>query len=149
MTELCNLQSAICNPPKAITLHPVWAWAVIHGPKRVENRTWATRHRGPLLIHAGGGNARADAEARAILEGLGVAVPDDDALPRGVLLGTVELVDVVRLDRRQGELFDLQSAIPDPQSLATGPVCWILAGPRPLARPVPCRGRRRLFRVEA
>jgi len=134
---------------KAITLHPVWAWAVIHGPKRVDNRTWATRHRGPLLIHAGRGNGRADAEARAILERLGVEVPDDEHVPRGVLLGTVELVDVVRLDeRRQPDLFNLQSAIPDPQSLATGPVCWILENPRPLAEPIPCLGRQGLFNVD-
>ena len=37
---------------KTLTIHPVWAWAIVHGHKRVENRTWRTAHRGPLLIHA-------------------------------------------------------------------------------------------------
>ena len=30
-----------------------WAWAIAHTDKDVENRSWATRHRGPILIHAG------------------------------------------------------------------------------------------------
>lgn len=29
-----------------------WAWAIIHAGKTVENRTWRTDYRGPLLIHA-------------------------------------------------------------------------------------------------
>jgi hypothetical protein len=37
---------------KCVSLHQPWAWAVLHAGKKVENRTWATRHRGPLLIHA-------------------------------------------------------------------------------------------------
>lgn len=27
-------------PTHALTLWRPWAWAIIHGPKRVENRTW-------------------------------------------------------------------------------------------------------------
>ena len=36
-----------------LTLYPIWALAVTHGGKRIENRSWATNWRGPLLIHAG------------------------------------------------------------------------------------------------
>lgn len=38
--------------PKALSLRQPWAWAVVHGYKDVENRSWSTKHRGPLLIHA-------------------------------------------------------------------------------------------------
>ena len=38
---------------KALTVLQPWAWALIHGPKRIENRSWATYYRGPLVIHAG------------------------------------------------------------------------------------------------
>lgn len=38
---------------KALTLRQPWAWAVASGHKKVENRVWAPRYRGPLLIHAG------------------------------------------------------------------------------------------------
>ena len=36
---------------KAISIKQPWAWAIFHG-KDVENRTWATKFRGELLIHA-------------------------------------------------------------------------------------------------
>ena len=38
---------------KALSIKQPWAWAIIHAGKNVENRTWATSYRGPLLIHAG------------------------------------------------------------------------------------------------
>jgi hypothetical protein len=38
---------------KALTVCQPWAWAIIHAPKRIENRTWRTSHRGPLAVHAG------------------------------------------------------------------------------------------------
>lgn len=41
------------NYYKAISVQQPWAWAIIHGGKDVENRTWKTNYRGPLLIHAG------------------------------------------------------------------------------------------------
>lgn len=37
---------------KAISIQQPWAEAVILGYKDVENRTWATNHFGPLMIHA-------------------------------------------------------------------------------------------------
>ena len=36
-----------------ISIQQPWAWLIVHGHKPVENRTWSTKHRGPLLIHAG------------------------------------------------------------------------------------------------
>ncbi|KAB7833551.1 ASCH domain-containing protein [Streptomyces mobaraensis] len=37
---------------RALTIRQPWAAAITHADKRVENRTWGTRYRGPLLIHA-------------------------------------------------------------------------------------------------
>ncbi len=37
---------------KALSIRQPFAWAVIHAAKDVENRTWRTDYRGPLLIHA-------------------------------------------------------------------------------------------------
>ena len=36
----------------AISLKQPWAWLMTIGPKRIENRKWATRYRGPILVHA-------------------------------------------------------------------------------------------------
>lgn len=37
---------------KALSIRQPWAWAIVNGHKTIENRTWATTYRGPLLIHA-------------------------------------------------------------------------------------------------
>ena len=47
---------------KCLSIRQPWAWLITHPeiliaceypPKDAENRTWPTRYRGPLLIHAG------------------------------------------------------------------------------------------------
>ena len=39
---------------KAISIKRLWAEQVMDGTKREEFRTWTTKHRGPLAIHASG-----------------------------------------------------------------------------------------------
>jgi hypothetical protein len=106
----------------ALSVRQPWAWLIIHGGKNVENRTWRTEHRGPLLIHA----------AKTRDTGyVPVGVPDE--LLTGGIVGVVELVDVVD---------DHDS----PWS-APGHVHWVLENPRPLQF-LPCRGRQHLFAVD-
>ena len=40
---------------KVLTLTQPWATLVAIGAKRIETRSWATKYRGPLLIHAAAG----------------------------------------------------------------------------------------------
>ena len=35
-----------------LSVRQPWAWLIVHGHKDVENRTWPTRYRGDVLIHA-------------------------------------------------------------------------------------------------
>ena len=35
-----------------ISLHQPWAWLMVNGWKDVENRSWLTNYRGPMLVHA-------------------------------------------------------------------------------------------------
>lgn len=39
---------------KALSMRQPWAWLVVKGIKSMEMRTWGTRYRGSLLIHASG-----------------------------------------------------------------------------------------------
>jgi hypothetical protein len=87
---------------KAITLHQPWASLVAIGAKTIETRSWSTRHRGPLAIHAGATMTRAQrATAYAdpiggALNGAGIMLGGDcEALPRGAIIAACELVDVV------------------------------------------------------
>jgi hypothetical protein len=127
---------------KAITIHPVWAWAIVHGHKPVENRTWRTKHRGPLLIHASAvspASKRSDAIALAIFTKLGIEVPE--TVPTGAIVGRVELVDCIARDGADA------GAIPGPEELAGGPVCFVLAQPEAFEEPIPWRGMQRFFEV--
>jgi hypothetical protein len=42
-------------PSVALSIRQPWAWLIIHGGKDVENRTWKTKFRGAVLIHAAKG----------------------------------------------------------------------------------------------
>lgn len=37
---------------KVLSIRQPWAWLIVNGHKDVENRTWDSYYRGPLLIHA-------------------------------------------------------------------------------------------------
>ncbi len=42
-------------PRLALSIRQPWAWAIINAGKDIENRTWQTRFRGPICIHAAKG----------------------------------------------------------------------------------------------
>lgn len=118
---------------KCLSVQQPWAWAIIHGPKRIENRTWPTNYRGPLLIHVG--------KSRARLGDYGVGEPREQELAFGALLGTVQLVDCLRVDQVRHLNWASQ------ERFIEGPYCWILEDPRPLKTPIPYRGQQQLFDV--
>ena len=124
---------------KAITIHFPWAWAIVHGYKRVENRTWETSYRGPLLIHSGQSPA-SDERATQILRTLSVAVPPQSQFVRGRILGVVDLVDILPLK----EYLAKHGDSPLNRGLAVGPYCWVLANPR-ICEPIPCSGNFQLW----
>lgn len=74
---------------KVLTIRQPWATLIMQGDKRFEFRSWQTKYRGELLIHAGKG---IDKEAVKRLEKY---LPKD--LPLGKILGKVMLVDCIRM----------------------------------------------------
>lgn len=108
---------------RAITIHQPWAELIVRGEKDVENRSWRTRHRGPLLIHAG---ARAD---RGSFQEHGV--PED--VERSAIIGVVEVIDCTQ-ERTSGWH-------------EAGNWGWYLARAKRFPKPIPMKGRRGLFEV--
>lgn len=118
---------------KALSVQEPWAWAIVAGHKTVENRTWRTAYRGPLLIHAGGRlKSTSYAKILKIAAEDGFTVPPIEELPRGGVIGRVELVDIV-------------TASDDPW-FERGGYGWVLVRPRPLPFR-PCPGRLGLFEM--
>jgi hypothetical protein len=76
---------------KIISLRQQWASLIVHGFKDVENRTWSTRYRGPLIIHS---SLRADnIGVDEIERRFGMRLSDD--LPRGGIVGVADLAACV------------------------------------------------------
>lgn len=45
-------QPPVAEPPRILSVRQPWAFAIARGWKPIENRSWPTDYRGPLLIHA-------------------------------------------------------------------------------------------------
>jgi len=108
---------------RAITIRQPWAELILRGEKDVENRSWRTRHRGLLLIHAGLG---AD---KVYFEEYDVRADVD----RGAIIGVVELVECTK--KRTSDWH------------ARGSWGWYLIRPRRFKKPIQMKGRLGLFEV--
>lgn len=83
---------------KVLSIRQPWASLIIHCGKNIENRTWRTSHRGPLLIHASRNCSRAEyEEARQLIAERNIhllePMPWFTNLPLGCIVGRVELLD--------------------------------------------------------
>ena len=72
-----------------------WAWAIVEGHKPVENRTWTTKHRGAVLIHAGV-NVRGPEDFESLRREHHLRAPSRSEIDRGCIVGVAELIGVVR-----------------------------------------------------
>lgn len=123
---------------KALSVRQPWAWLIVAGHKDIENRSWPTRFRGRIYVHA---SRTFDNDAMRAIElgSISVNAAVRQALysvnrwHRGVLIGEVDIVDCVT-----------QSS----SSWFTGPHGFVLANPHEYDRPIPCKGRLRLFEPE-
>lgn len=74
----------------ALTIRQPYAWLIAAGHKDIENRSWETRVRGLVAVHAAVSLAQEYARrVREIRERFGIEVPDD--LPRGGIVGLMEI----------------------------------------------------------
>lgn len=147
---------------KTISLWQPWATLVMVGAKQIETRSWRTPYRGALLIHASQKTSRELIELcheepfRTALHAAGFTRWQQ--LPRGVVLGSVQLVDcrlIADIERVPEPLDDRPgcSMLPPvyPESAfgdyAPGRFGWRLADPSPFSTPIPARGRQQLFDI--
>jgi hypothetical protein len=78
---------------KALSVKQPWAWAIVAGYKDVENRSRRTDFRGRLLIHAA---AQLDSSGFQFLWEMGLHKALPAELPRGGLVGMIEVVDCTK-----------------------------------------------------
>lgn len=128
--------SPMNQPRLALSIRQPWAWAILHAGKDIENRTWPTRFRGRILIHAA---KTWDADGEDTLDDLGFCCPTEGELSAqgqlGAIVGEVTLADCLEVEECDSEW-------------ATGPYCFVLEDPLAYETPIPYRGRLGLFPVE-
>lgn len=86
---------------KAITLHQPWATLIAVGVKTIETRSWPTKHRGPIAIHAAKRFDKAGWEESLPATDLPGLSPDAWVMlasrrqPFGAVVATANLVDCI------------------------------------------------------
>jgi hypothetical protein len=127
---------------KALSLTQPWASALFMDLKHYETRSWTTRYRGPLLIHAAKGfpkYARTFVEDEQTIGGRNLG-----ELPLGALLGRIVLVDVVQTYPLCETLSAIERLYGD---YSVGRFAWKFNAPILFATPVPYKGQLGLFEV--
>lgn len=121
------VQNVMC-----LSVRQPWAWLIVHGWKNVENRTWPTKFRGRVLIHASKVMTRGDYDACRLFiasHGMHVEIPQFKALARGGIVGETTILDCVTHH---------------PSEWFTGPFGFVVDGNKPLPF-VPMNGQLGFF----
>lgn len=78
---------------KALSIRQPWAELILRGDKTVEFRSQITKIRGRVYVYAALGKPDGDIDENASMVGIAW-----DELPKGVLVGTVEIVGCDSVD---------------------------------------------------
>lgn len=120
-------------PMLALTFRQPWADLILGGCKSIEIRSWTTKHRGQLIVHAGKTIDKADARRLGVEVGI-----------TGAYLGAVSIMKVSQMNEEQWD--ELRSA-----HLTAGPwpgektYAWHLSNPLRFDAPVAGNGKLGLF----
>jgi activating signal cointegrator 1 len=141
---------------RTLTVKQPWASLITAGVKTIETRSWSTKYRGPLAIHAG--LAQFAPTSVSVL----VASMPDDAVELlraqltvdktdptnwwdyhvGAVVAVVDLVDVLPVKEVDSETFTAQSPY---GHWSDEMFAWVLESVEPVAPPVKVKGRQGLW----
>lgn len=151
---------------RVITLTQPWATLVALGAKRIETRSWATKYRGPLLIHAAAGLGPVGGAIglhdlcwtepfRSTL--LAAAIKGVADFPRGAIVARCELRDCCKVyhHTHNGQpaaplLISADTSRADPLpgepelsfgDYTPGRYAWLLSDVQALPTPIPAKGQ--------
>lgn len=132
---------------KAISLWQPWASLMASGLKRIETRSWSTKYRGPLAIHAA---LKFSLDQHAAWRGFKLAgiidllaIESFIDLPIGGIIATVNLLDCIQItDRNCPSEPELSFGDYTP-----GRFMWVTENVKPFKKIIPFRGWQGLFNI--
>ena len=125
---------------KALTIKQPWATLIMQQDKRFEFRSWQTKYRGDLLIHAGKG---IDKEA---MKRLAKYIPEN--MPTGKILGKVTLVDCIKISPEFKEILLKENKEIYTDSSFKENYGWQLDNVEVFDKPLEAEGKLRLWEYE-
>lgn len=151
------------DPVRALTLWQPWASLIAIDAKRIETRSWETKYRGWLLIHAA---SRFQVEERnlaynrepfrTVLGSAGLLPAGERPathvvrMPLGAVVAVARLQDCIRCDEDPERLAEHGAAHEFSFGGYTpGRYAWLLSEVRPLPESIPASGGQRLWRPSA
>ena len=123
------------NTPLCLSVRQPWAWLIVNGYKDIENRTWSTKVRGRILIHASKSMTADDYRDCCLFvldRGINdVLIMKPEYLKRGGIVGETTITDCV--SSHQSKWFE-------------GPYGFVLSDSKPLPFQE-CKGHLGFFKL--
>lgn len=143
---------------KALSILQPWASLIVLGHKRIETRSWNTKYRGPLLIHA---SAKYTNHQDWLATEWHVMLDDSQVYHnhRGAIIGMVNVVDTGRTDilipdnkveilgDGQYDYIHLTKQEEAFGDYSPGRYGWLLSEPLLFPEPIPCKGALGIWNV--
>lgn len=142
---------------KAITLWQPWASLLAVGPKKYETRSWKTKHRGWIAIHAAATFNRLVTDAyqrfeKELREIVLLATPKNSsatwAIPRGAVVAVAKLIHCGETSRSSDFIPDLAAVLPY-GDYSPGRWIWVFSEIVPVEPAIPAIGRQGLWNWDA
>ena len=125
---------------KALSLLQPWASLVVIGLKTIETRSWTTKYRGDLLIHASQGKAGSIFASEPPSTKY---IKDFSKLPFGFIIGRVTLTNIMRMEKLDEDDVVLNRLTFEEKAFgeySSGRYAWLLEEPVQFDVPLPARG---------
>jgi len=130
---------------KALSVKQPWCWAILNHYKDIEIRTWNTKFRGYIALHAG---KKIDHNDYILLkEGMDVPLPLESTLETGKILGYAYLLDVIHYDEYK-RFYDHQERHKNKSSWWNGKQKGFVLQDVTKIKPIDYKGQLSLFNVD-
>ena len=127
------------NSMKVLTIKQPWTQLIVDGYKEYEFRSWQTKYRGKILLHAGL-NLEKEVVDRFKDYNLQYTL--------GAIIGEAELVDCILVDDRFNEELRQINPVVYGKSNHVEKYAWKLEKIVKYKRPIPCKGKLGLWNLD-